>query len=108
MYHERTQKDIKQRRNRRLFALLCVLSVAIVCWLAYTSITANLVKQGEESVRSAILNSAKQCCAIEGSYPSSLEYLKENYGLVVNEKDYLITYTIFAENILPNVIVSAR
>ena len=56
----------------------------------------------------AILNSAKQCCAIEGSYPASLEHLESDYGLRVNRDDYVITYEVFAENILPSVVVVPR
>ena len=67
-----------------------------------------LREQGELSVRNAILNSAKQCSAIEGAYPSSLAYLEENYGLVVNRSDYAITYEVFADNVMPNVVVLAK
>ena len=51
---------------------------------------------------------AEQCCAIEGAYPSSLAYLEENYGLVVNRSDYAITYEVFADNVMPNVVVLAK
>ncbi len=108
MYHERTQKDIRNRRRRRVVAVLCALFILVGFWFVHSAINANLLKQGETAVRDAILDSAKQCCAIEGSYPPSLDYLKENYGLVVDDRDYIITYTVFAENIPPNVIVSAR
>ena len=60
------------------------------------------------TVRNAILDSAKQCCAIEGSYPSSLEHLEQGYGLRVNRDDYVITYEVFAENIMPSVVVVPR
>ncbi|MEG0323303.1 MAG: hypothetical protein RR547_08815 [Raoultibacter sp.] len=56
-------------------------------------------------MRNAILSSAKQACAIEGSYPTSIDYLVKNYGLSINRDDYAITYQVFAENIMPNVVV---
>ena len=108
MYHEKTPKDIRDQRRRRILSVAGILFIVLVLFLASFRINANLSKQGEVSIRNAILNSAKQCCAIEGSYPPSLEYLEENYGLVVNRQNYIITYSIFAENILPNVIVSAQ
>ena len=43
-----------------------------------------------------------------GAYPSSLAYLEENYGLVVNRSDYAITYEVFADNVMPNVVVLAK
>lgn len=60
------------------------------------------------ALRDSILASAKQCCAIEGSYPSSLEHLEESYGLTINHDDYVITYECFADNIMPSVVVTPR
>ena len=45
---------------------------------------------------------------VEGAYPESLSYLKEHYGLTVNEKDYIITYEVFASNQMPDVQVLVR
>lgn len=87
--------------------MVLVLAIALA-WFAMGAIGANLREQGELSVRNAILTSAKQCCAIEGAYPSSLNYLEDNYGLVVNRNDYTITYEVFADNVMPNVVVLAK
>ena len=43
-----------------------------------------------------------------GLYPSSLEHLEQGYGLRVNRDDYVITYEVFAENIMPSVVVVPR
>lgn len=86
---------------------MLVAALALV-WVSYDFIGATLREQGELSVRNAIMNSAKQCCAIEGSYPSSLTYLEQNYGLVVNHGDYAITYEVFADNVMPNVVVLSK
>ena len=65
-------------------------------------------RAGAAALRDSILASAKQCCAIEGSYPSSLEHLEESYGLTINHDDYVITYECFADNIMPSVVVTPR
>ena len=46
-----------------------------------------------------------QCAAIEGSYPMTLSYLEDNYGLQVNDDDFVIFYDAFASNVLPFVTV---
>ena len=104
MYHELTKQEIRRRTRKRMAGLLAI----VLVWLSSNAIGASLREQGELSVRNAILNSAKQCCAIEGAYPSSLAYLEENYGLVVNRSDYAITYEVFADNVMPNVVVLAK
>ncbi len=108
MRRELTREQVRRRTRQRMGALLAAVLVVAVGWFAYGQISASLREQGEVSVRNAILSSAKQCCAIEGSYPSSLTYLEDNYGLVVNHGDYVITYSVFAGNVMPNVVVLAK
>ena len=48
----------------RLAALALVLALAVGGWFAAGAVGQNLREQGAVSVRNAILDSAKQCCAI--------------------------------------------
>ena len=108
MYHELTAQEIKRRTRKRMAGLLAAVLVVALLWACSGAIGASLREQGELSVRNAILNSAKQCFAIEGAYPSSIEHLERHYGLVVNRSDYAITYEVFADNVMPNVVVLAK
>jgi hypothetical protein len=65
-------------------------------------------KSGEEShkiLSDAIIRSAVQCYAIEGFYPPDIEYLENNYGLLVDHNKYFVSYSVFASNIIPEVQV---
>ena len=53
----------------------------------------------------AIIRSAVQCYAIEGFYPPDVEYLENNYGLIVDHDKYVVSYSVFASNIMPDVEV---
>lgn len=108
MYRELTREQIRRRTRKRMTGLFAFVVAIALIWFAVDAAGAALREQGELSVRNAILNSAKQCCAIEGSYPQSLSYLERNYGLVVNRNDYAITYEVFADNVMPNVVVLAK
>lgn len=104
-----SEKTLAQKkRKKRLMFALCFVVVLALGFFGFKAIDAGLKEQGQMSVRNAILNTAKQCCAIEGAYPSSLSYLEENYGLVVNHNDYVITYEVFAENVMPSVVVLVK
>ena len=61
-----------------------------------------------ELVRSAVRRAAVTCYAVEGAYPSTLDYLKDNYGLVYDEDNYFVFYNSFASNILPEIRVTER
>lgn len=60
------------------------------------------IRIAEESIQRAVIN----CYAIEGNYPPDYEYLKQHYGLSVDEGKYIVHYEIFASNIMPNITVS--
>ena len=55
------------------------------------------------AIKEAIERAALQCYVIEGAYPADLNYLKENYGLNINEKNYYVVYSAYAENQLPDI-----
>ena len=65
-------------------------------------------KQKEEALRIAeesIMRGAVSCYALEGFFPPDYEYLKENYGIRVNEEKYTVFYSVFASNMMPDVTV---
>ena len=53
----------------------------------------------EESLTRAVIS----CYAIEGRYPESYDYLKENYGVSIDESKYAVHYEVFASNIMPDI-----
>ena len=108
MYHEITYDQQKRNRRRRIIRALLVLALLVACAFMLLGAQVGAREQAALSVRESVLNAAKQCCAVEGSYPATLEHLEKNYGLVVNHNDYVVSYEWFADNVLPSVVVSAR
>lgn len=108
MYHEITYAQSRQRIAKRI--LVFVVSVALIVGAVFAVRFAQVRahEQAVVSVRESVLNAAKQCCAVEGSYPASLSYLENEYGLVINHEDYVVSYEWFADNVLPSVVVTAR
>lgn len=108
MYHEVTYKQQRRQTANRIIALILVVAVVVVVVCAVGIARTSAREQAAMSVRETVLNAAKQCCAVEGSYPSTLEHLENEYGLVVNHDDYVVSYEWFADNVLPSVVVTAR
>lgn len=103
-----TYKQVRQRRRRRAL-MLAALAVAVAAVVLVTmAVQAHAREQAAVSMRDSVLNMAKQCCAVEGYYPSSLSYLEENYGLTINHNEYVVSYEWLADNVLPSVVVTAR
>ena len=57
-------------------------------------------------VSDAIRDAAVTCYAVEGAYPMSLDYLRDNYGLAYDQSRYMVTYDAFASNQMPEIYVT--
>ncbi len=108
MFHEITDRQAKRRKRRAGIVVVCVVVVAAAAWIAAGAVQNSTRVQGAVALRDTVLESAKQCCAIEGSYPTSLGYLESNYGLIVNHDSYVVSYECFANNVMPSVVVTPK
>lgn len=68
----------------------------------------NAIYQQETQIEEVIKKYAIACYAQEGAYPKDLQYLEDNYGLIINEDKYYYYYDLFASNIMPDIKVSAK
>ena len=62
---------------------------------------AESLKQLDASIRKATMT----CYATEGVYPPSVQYLKENYGIQIDEDRYSVFYEIEGANLMPSITV---
>ncbi len=62
-------------------------------------------EEGARLARESLYKAVMTCYAIEGSYPPSYEYIKENYGTGIDEDRYKVEYFIFASNIMPDITI---
>ena len=88
------------KRNVVLTVLLFVLLIGLLL-IGFNSLekTTNEedYKRIEENIRTAVM----ACYSIEGSYPESIEYLRDNYGLYFNEDLYQVHYRYLGSNVIP-------
>lgn len=61
--------------------------------------------EGRRRLDESLRRAAVTCYAIEGSYPDSVSYIEEHYGVIVDTTKYAVYYEIFASNILPEITV---
>lgn len=90
--------------------------IPILLFIAVMSITIKGVfyldymndMQNVDLVRQSVKRAAVECYAIEGAYPSDVEYLEENYGIVIDHDKYYVEMDGFASNIMPDIEVYER
>ena len=108
MYHEVTYAELARRKRRRVVGVLVAVLI-VVCIAFAATVSRSIARdQATSSVRQAVVTAAAQCCAVEGSYPSTLAHLEAEYGLVINHNDYVVNYEWLGDNVPPSVVVRPR
>jgi len=69
------------------------------------SVTASYETNALNYSTQALTKTVIQCYAFEGHYPTSLEYLVENYGLILDKDRFVYHYQYLGDNILPEMSV---
>lgn len=102
---------MKQKRNG--WIKRCLIPVVCIGILAIFVMAVSNLKQGnraeeKKQLEEAIRRSVVTCYATEGVYPPNFAYVKEKYGILVDESRYLVVYDAFAENLMPDITVLER
>ena len=104
-----------EQKNRslwqKLIYLLPILAFIVLFVLflqGIGSVSESTLNKQQESLETALERSISQCYAVEGSYPPSLEYLEQHYGLLYDEDSFFIDYEYYGSNLLPEVTVLRR
>jgi hypothetical protein len=90
--------------------LFPVLAVVILLFFltAIDNLKAGNREEGKMQLEQALQRCAVTCYATEGFYPPDVEYMKEHYGIRIDESKYLVRYEVFAENLMPDITVLER
>ena len=84
-----------------------VAAVAALLWFA-TAVDSLNTGRSEEDMRQleeTLRRGCVACYAAEGTYPTDLDYLKDHYGVQIDEERYTVRYSAFAENLMPDITV---
>lgn len=91
-----------------LISLAVFAAVFLVFYFAVSSVSDRTREEELQTLKTAVTRDITHCYAVEGSYPKSLEYLKENYGLTYDEDKYFVDYQPMGMNIMPDVTIMKR
>lgn len=97
-------------KQRSFLIIKIVLLTAVIGGLLYAmnAGAARLNRAGGESMKqleNSIRKATMTCYATEGVYPPTLEYLKKNYGIQIDESRFTVFYEVFAKNLMPEITV---
>lgn len=97
-----------QEGNLSSFGTFLVFAlVLVVLFIGTRNLSAGAGEEGVLATHQAIERAAVLCYATEGFYPPGLEYIKQHYGVQVDQGRYAVRYEIYASNIMPIIRVAA-
>lgn len=98
VFHQK-KRSIPWWRNLLLYAVL-FLAVLVLFFAGMRGVSTGNREEQLALAQRAVRRAVVSCYAIEGFYPPDVEYLREHYGLSVDER-YIIHYEAFASNVFP-------
>ena len=90
---------------RAIILPLAAVAVLMAFAGAVNSLEQDSWGESKRQLEEALRRGCVACYAAEGSYPSDLDYLKEHYGIQIDETRYTVYYNIFASNLMPDITV---
>ena len=98
-----------RREKKGILLSILVPLIAVIVLLCFLTGLSNISEghsdEGLHQLEEAIHRAAVSCYAAEGFYPPDIEYLTDNYGVQIDHSRYVVNYTVFAENLMPDITV---
>lgn len=73
-----------------------------------SSFSESTKRRQKESLENALTRDIVYCYTVEGAYPQSLDYIKDNYGLTYDEDMFFVDYHVSGTNIFPDITIIER
>lgn len=98
-------KKTSRRPSGFLLSVCIFFAVLVLFTEGLSSLSDSTKRRQKESLENAIVRSTTYCYTVEGAYPESLDYLKDNYGLTYDEDAFYVDYRVIGSNILPDITI---
>ena len=92
--------------RKEITIVLLMLLVLVGVWLLVSRVGTSSDNAQTQFDTDAVQNAALTCYAVEGAYPDDVEYLRTHYGLAYDQDRYMVRYSAFASNLLPEIYVT--
>ena len=87
------------------FSIFLFIGIIVFFLISITNASQEIDNNELNTLRESIDKAVVNCYAIEGAYPKNIEYIEENYGVIIDREKFIVIYEVLAPNVLPNVIV---
>lgn len=89
-----------------VLVLPLVMLAVVLCFMAGLShVNKGKAREDRQRLEEVLKEAAVACYSVEGSYPPSLAYLEEHYGVQIDRRRFTVRYAPVAENLMPDITV---
>ncbi len=92
---------INFRAIGKFFLMFLILLITVVFCAPLLELLQGNKAREIEFMQQTVQKALVQCYALEGSYPATIEYLSENYGVQLHKDQYVYYYRPWAANFMP-------
>ena len=89
----------------RILTILSAILFILIFVKGIGSVNNMTYDEEAKSLENVLRKDIAHCYAVEGTYPPSLDYLKEHYGLYYDEDKFYVDYTSIGSNIMPDITI---
>ncbi|MBQ8946585.1 MAG: hypothetical protein IJ058_07195 [Lachnospiraceae bacterium] len=93
------------RKLLKFLPLVMGVIVVIIFLFGVNYVSRSSLEGQMESLQNALSRDVAQCYAVEGTYPPSLNYLYDHYGLTYNEDLFYVDYQYIGSNMYPDITI---
>lgn len=94
-------RRISYKSTGTVISILVSVLILVMVSVSLARISRESREAGLRVAGEALERAVMQCYALEGAYPPDLQYLIDNYGLVIDTRKYVYLYEPVAGNIHP-------
>ncbi|MDO5062522.1 MAG: hypothetical protein Q4D77_05045 [Peptostreptococcaceae bacterium] len=92
-------------KNTNSMSLLSFLMIVVALVYGLSFLSQRSTIDNAIALEKNIKKAAAACYAVEGAYPQSIDYLTTHYGLILDEKKYVVHYEGVGGNLMPSIAV---
>ena len=93
---------------KALLAPLVIVAALVVFATAVNSLDSGRDEESLRQLETALHRGCVACYATEGVYPPDLDYLRDRYGIQIDEEKYMVDYQVIGRNLMPSITVLER
>ena len=90
---------MKKRSYSLLIQIIIMATVVIWATISIQNFQMELDEKEVVRLKDTITRAAMTCYSIEGIYPADVEYLEDNYGVIISRDKYHVFYETYGSNI---------